>query len=49
MTENIFDTSLKYECIEFWKEFILWFLVGVILVIVSILITIIVYCIITYA
>ena len=34
MIENIFDTDLKYECKQFWKEFIMWMLVMVILTII---------------
>ena len=49
MTENIFDDSIKHECIQFWKEFILWILILVILAIIFSLIAVVVYCIINFA
>ena len=49
MPEDIFDDSLKHECILFWKEFIMWLCILVILAIVFILIAIMIYCIINFA
>lgn len=48
MSEDIFDDSLKNECILFWKEFIMWLCILILLAIVFILIAIVIYCIINF-
>lgn len=43
-TELNNKNDLKYECIQFWKEFILWILVAIVVGIVATLICIVIYC-----
>ena len=43
MTENLNEIGLKYECIEFWKEFMLWIAIMITLAIIMGLIVVIIY------
>ena len=49
MSKDIFNDNIKYECIQFWKEFIMWILILVILTIIFSLIALMIYCIVTFA